>query len=938
MKQSLIPISVLVFLYVAFMTACIREVPVSQEPEGRLVTLSASIDTEDESKASVTDGGQFSWSAGDQISVWTSDGKFTKFTLSSGAGTSSAVFSATLGGGVSVLGPAVFPHRDGHSYNAGTQVLTFSQGTADDWNAGVTKSHMAAKLDGSGNLSFKHLDGMLRLIFYNIPREAARVRVLAAEHSINGNFTVNMAADVPQISAPSGSNSRLDMKLNSNNTGEVGQGFVLNFPLPVGTYTNMTVSLLDADQNVIAGYSRTIPSVSITRKKLLLMPELSFDPVQLADSENGELRDNFMKSDTGSPYPNTEGTSLTVVDNPLESAVNASAQVIRLDATGQTSPQFQGGYFPMTTKNADYSSGFRNSTRAFTMKVLYSSADDATLYYPHVWCKDGKVARMATTEATLPDRVNGVAFDGTAASWAQLIKTEDWNVLQWTVDNTATWRVDVTPFLDLDGNNVSSGSRVVYLDDFRFLKYSDPVDPDPHETQEPVTVEYKRSVEDVLWSSAQAYTVDCIDGFDPRVPDPSANAYGGWTARNFGGTGYFRTQKVGSRWWLVDPDGNPYLSCGVAVFTPGNSTRQTSNISTNYGGKNSNWAKAEIPFLFDKGFNSVGAWSEHSLIKTYLTEAERIPYSIILSPMSSYIGELRNSTDPTLVAAFEDNGWEDYPYDFAMVFDSRFDDHIATEVAKAAPYVNEKHLIGYFLDNEVPWKDYALEWCLSKWPADHINRTTAQSWLNQRKKHDGATISEATEEDKHAFIAYCYGVYLQKVTTALRAVDSNHLILGSRFNQWDHELSNPAIFEVAGQYLDVISINFYRQWQPDVATMQDWLDWGGVPFLISEFYTKGDTATLDADSYLTNVSGSGWIMKTQYQRGLFYQNFVNQLLKSKGCVGWHWFSYMDNDPTKTASENANKGIVKWNCGRYSDCISEMEEINSCLFNLATFYN
>lgn len=259
-------------------------------------------------------------------------------------------------------------------------------------------------------------------------------------------------------------------------------------------------------------------------------------------------------------------------------------------------------------------------------------------------------------------------------------------------------------------------------------------------------------------------------------------------------------------------------------------------------------------------------------------------------------------------------------------------------MAKAAPYANEKHLIGYFLDNEVPWKDYALEWCLSKWPSDHINRTTAQSWLNERKGHEGATISEATDEDKHAFIAYCYGAYLAKVTTALRAVDPNHLILGSRFNQWEHELSNPEIFNAAGQYQDVVSINFYQRWQPETDTMQDWLDWAGVPFLISEFYVKGDVSTLDNDSYLTNVSGSGWITQTQSQRGLFYQNFVHQLLKSKGCVGWHWFSYMDNDPTKSESTNANKGIVKWDCGRYDDCISRMEEINDCLFNLATFYN
>ena len=32
------------------------------------------------------------------------------------------------------------------------------------------------------------------------------------------------------------------------------------------------------------------------------------------------------------------------------------------------------------------------------------------------------------------------------------------------------------------------------------------------------------------------------------------------------------------------------------------------------------------------------------------------------------------------------------------------------------------------------------------------------------------------------------------------------------------------------------------------------------------------------------------------------------------------------------------GIVTWDCQRYDDCISQMQQINDCVYNLARFYN
>ncbi|MBR1868510.1 MAG: hypothetical protein IJ799_00400 [Bacteroidales bacterium] len=446
----------------------------------------------------------------------------------------------------------------------------------------------------------------------------------------------------------------------------------------------------------------------------------------------------------------------------------------------------------------------------------------------------------------------------------------------------------------------------------------------------PFKVSCKKSVTTASWGSYDAYTVNCIKGFKPSA-DPVTDKYGGWTIMNLGNQdGYFRVRKAAGRWWLVDPDGNIFLSKGVAVFSPGSSERQKENISSKYG-NNTEWARQESAFLKENGFNSLGAWSQVDIVRNL---AEPTPYTVILSPMSNYIGYLRGIGAES--EGFKAAGWEGYPYDFAMVFDDKFDEYVENYIAGAAKYKTDKYLIGYFIDNEIPWKDYALDRCLQKWPSTHINHQKAQSWLDARKGKSGASLSEADASDRKAFIAYCYGVYLEKVTAALKKVDPNHLFLGDRFNQWNYELANEEMFKMAGKYVDVVSVNHYQKWQPDVQTLRNWESWSGKPCMITEFYTKG------LDSGLGNTTGAGWVVPAQKDRGLFYQNFVNELIKSGVCVGWHWFTYMDNDPTNAGSDSSNidsnKGIVTWDCIRYTDLINNMREINETIYNLARFYD
>lgn len=227
----------------------------------------------------------------------------------------------------------------------------------------------------------------------------------------------------------------------------------------------------------------------------------------------------------------------------------------------------------------------------------------------------------------------------------------------------------------------------------------------------------------------------------------------------------------------------------------------------------------------------------------------------------------------------------------------------------------------------------ALDRILTHYRAPDPGYLAAKKWLNLRKG-GSATLADINDADRQAFSAYYIETYLQKVTRATRKYAPGKLYLGCRFNQHKEELANEALIRTAGKYMDILSINHYRKWQPEAWQMQQWENWSGNPFLISEFYSKGE------DSGLANESGEGWIVKTQEDRGYFYQNFIIELLKSRACVGWHWLSYQDSDPTYSgntpSNRNTNKGLYTYDYRPYDAVLKPMQEINSRLYRLIEY--
>lgn len=435
----------------------------------------------------------------------------------------------------------------------------------------------------------------------------------------------------------------------------------------------------------------------------------------------------------------------------------------------------------------------------------------------------------------------------------------------------------------------------------------------------------QKNTKDTVWKSYTAKTIDKLPKFKIKK-DPKTNVYGSWKVSASEATGFFRAEKKENRWWIIDPEGYPFIHKAVAVYRPGSSDNQKAALLKTYK-TDENWVLEETKFLKEQGFNGAGSWSAVDLMRE--TKAPLV-YSVIVNPMGSYKREHRRK-----FGKYKQAGWQGYRFDLAMVFDPEFDAHVEKEISKIEKYKNDKFLLGYYTDNELPWVDDALDRHLNLLAKDEAGYLAARKWLDKRKGKD-ATLADITDEDREAFTGFYFETYIKKVSEAVKKYDPNHMYLGCRFNQERDELDNPTIFKVAGKYMHIISINHYRKWEPIQSILNDWETWSGKPFLITEWYTKGE------DSGLPNDTGAGWNVPTQKDRGYFYQNFTIELLKSKACVGWHWFTYQDNDPnnlkTDPSNRNSNKGIVDNDFNHYMPLIDYMKAINNHTFQLIKYFD
>ena len=394
-------------------------------------------------------------------------------------------------------------------------------------------------------------------------------------------------------------------------------------------------------------------------------------------------------------------------------------------------------------------------------------------------------------------------------------------------------------------------------------------------------------------------------------------------------TGFFYTAKIDGRWWVIDPCGYPFYIISISGITTSfqRSPNQKAAFEKNFGGNSDRWALSTVRHLKDDlGFNAqIGSDDSVTKIEEGLVRLARF------SVMSSYAtkkginagvgGRTRLSENNTL-----------------PVFDPDFEAHADKRVSECVQ-PDDKNIIGYISDNELAIEDHMLIDYLTIDPTKEVNYYSyacAWYWLVQMTGKENPTDADITDELADLFRGFIWDRYYYVVGGAIDKYDPNHMYLGTKYLNEVKE--SEWILKVSGEYLDVITINWYGAWEPQAEYIYDFARYANAPFLVSEFYAKSS----DTEDKLASTSGGGFFVRTQEDRGLFYQNYTLRLLESKNCVGWEWFQYADNDPegnpTDQSSLDANKGIVSNFHKEYTELTDRMAEINNNVYMLIDYFD
>ena len=383
------------------------------------------------------------------------------------------------------------------------------------------------------------------------------------------------------------------------------------------------------------------------------------------------------------------------------------------------------------------------------------------------------------------------------------------------------------------------------------------------------------------------------------------DVYGGIANAGFTGTatGFFHTEVIDGRTYIIDPLGNPYFALGMNTVDLGHTQNQKDYTIANYGLEEVYYDRISKE-LKATGVNLVHAGPEMLKVKDGLPTV--VGVSVVLPYMIS-IGTGRTNTS---------NGFANN--DTMNVFDPDFvkfaNETYAKEVEKNG-YADNPFLFGYTSDNELAsGNDILLRYLTldPKEPTAGFSYAVAWTWLARRLDNPCPTIDALYEAEDYAqindeFLSFVYGRYYRVTREAIEAVDPNHMYIGSRINGTLYTCE--PYHRVAGHYLDIITANLYGGLNPEYETIIGFYRNAGIPFMVTEFFAKG-ADSIDANGYpLANSTGAGHVVQTQQDRADFYEHYALILLESKACVGWSWYCFRDNDQTVVTTDGSNRFIM-----------------------------
>ena len=428
-------------------------------------------------------------------------------------------------------------------------------------------------------------------------------------------------------------------------------------------------------------------------------------------------------------------------------------------------------------------------------------------------------------------------------------------------------------------------------------------------------------------------------------PIPDADPYGGWAGGpQLEATGFFRTEKVNGKWWLVDPDGHLFFSHGVDCVT----TSGTTGIGfrENYF----SW----VPAKDDPQFGAF--WSVRTTPQAhgFYMEPEHVPYDLFNFPRANALRKygpdweqqcaeraharmrawglntianwsdtaVRNMRRTPYTSSFAARGpviegssgwWGKLCDPFAPEFEESARKNAAEEAARTG---DDPWCIGWFVGNELSWgrDDREIGRAVLRSPASQPAKAAARDLLEAKygsaEKLDAAwgthygswdgflSATNAPDEslcgpDLAAIHRAVVAKYFKTVRDAIKAVAPNRLYMGCRI-AWGCDV----IYEECARYCDVVSVNIYsRQPSRDLPKGAD-----DKPMIVGEFHF----GALDRGLFHTGLVAT----RDQAERAECYRAYVGACLDHPRYVGTHWFQWMDQPLTgRGDGENYQIGFV-----------------------------
>jgi len=890
MKRILLVISVLAFI------SCEKEADIpGQGGEISDKQFVASIGAYD-SKTSLEEC-KVSWVKGDAISIFDEAGHNFKFVAKNDGATSIFEQSPDTPGIPSgSVFYSVYPFSaeaslSGSSISCSSPI---SYSAAPGSFANADASIMTAKASGN-QLVFKNLSSLLR---FTIPSnsEISSLYIFGSGSDLAGSVKINISSDgIPVVEQAPSSGNGITITPSGGNTFAAGVYFV---PILPATYNSfrMRINYNSGSDNVSDAFS--LDEMCAERNKLIDIGIVydGRDWYRWLTFENGVATCSYI----------TEGNpgSLSALDNPCATSSNSSNKVLRdQKLNGSTS-----AYFTIGIRNIDET--VRSRMKAIKYQIYLGENE----YYPRLVFNGGL--------KYLPTSINGIKPSGdkwTEAEWKTAVKTNDWNTFCHSISqftDASTWKtsastIEIRPLSNFTGGNITdqtispTNTRTVYIDNFGFSYTEIPaVRP---EDKGYIQISAKNKISDdptkEYWSNYPTLITDNL-GYIP-VPE-KLNRYGSLSnGPTFSATGFFHTQKYNGRWVVVDPEGHMHIISGVNSIAPGGGEDQNSAYKNKYGSDKTKWFSETAELLWNSGFSCAGAWSDWDAVKKYNSAhpERQISYCPNMDLMANYQSSKGYSMTNKLIYVFDP--------DFITWCENKIP-------AFVGQFINDPNILGYFSDNELPILVGSLKNYLTL-PSSDYGRKAAEAWLEEK----GIEPDQITDAIGREFAGYVANKYYSIVVPLFKQYDPNHMFIGSRYSGTTKTIEGA--YKSAGSWCDIISMNYYGYWDVRDSDIQKWESWTDKPFIITEFYTKGE------DSGLPNNTGDGWLVHTQLDRGYHYENFVIKLLRSKQCVGWHWFKYQDNDPTalhpSASNIDSNKGIVDNSYNEYTTLTERMKKVN-----------